>query len=53
MIWSTTQTYADFASQIAAVLGRRELIDSDYQLAARQITHIMLKGCGLKALDTL
>lgn len=51
MIWSTTQTYADFATQIAAVLGRRELIDSDYQLAAKQITHIILKGCGLKAPD--
>ncbi|WP_368412752.1 TetR/AcrR family transcriptional regulator [Dongia sp.] len=47
MIWSTTQTYADFATQIAAVLGRRELIDADYRLAARQITTIILKGCGL------
>jgi len=48
MIWSTTQTYADFATQIAAVLGRRELIEADYQLAAKQITTIILKGCGLK-----
>lgn len=48
MIWSTTQTYADFATQIAAVLGRRELIEADYQLAATQITAIILKGCGLK-----
>jgi TetR/AcrR family transcriptional regulator len=47
MIWSTTQTYADFATQIAAVLGRRELIDEDYRLAAQQITTIILKGCGL------
>lgn len=48
MIWSTTQTYADFATQIAAVLGRRELTEGDYQLAAKQITTIILKGCGLK-----
>lgn len=49
MIWATTQTYADFATQIAAVLGRRELIDTDYQLASQQITTIILKGCGLKS----
>jgi TetR/AcrR family transcriptional regulator len=48
MIWSTTQTYADFASQIAAVLGRHELVAADFDLAARQITQIVLKGCGLK-----
>jgi TetR/AcrR family transcriptional regulator len=48
MIWSTTQTYADFATQIAAVLGRQELVAADFDLAARQITQIVLKGCGLK-----
>ncbi len=37
-----------FRSQIAAVLGRRELTEADYQLAAKQITAIILKGCGLK-----
>ncbi|MBL8710023.1 MAG: TetR family transcriptional regulator C-terminal domain-containing protein [Rhodospirillaceae bacterium] len=47
MIWATTQTYADFAVQVAAVLGRRELTDADYALAADQITRIILKGCGL------
>lgn len=53
MIWSTTQTYADFTSQITAVLGRSELTESDYQLAAKQITHIILKGCGLKAAEAV
>lgn len=47
MIWATTQTYSDFTVQIAAVLGRRELTESDYRLAAQQITKIILKGCGL------
>ena len=47
MIWATTQTYADFAVQIAAVLGRRELTESDYRAAAAQITRVILKGCGL------
>lgn len=47
MIWATTQTYADFTVQIAAVLGRRDLTESDYRLASDQITRIILKGCGL------
>ena len=47
MIWATTQTYADFTVQVAAVLGRRELTDTDYRTAARQATKIILKGCGL------
>lgn len=48
MIWANTQTYADFAVQIAAVLGREALTPEDYQLAARQVSHIILGGCGLK-----
>jgi TetR/AcrR family transcriptional regulator len=46
MIWASTQTYADFASQISAVLGR-ELSEQDYKLVARQMTEIILRGCGL------
>lgn len=49
MIWANTQTYADFAVQIAAVLGRESLAPEDYQLAARQVSEIILAGCGLKA----
>jgi TetR/AcrR family transcriptional regulator len=47
MIWANTQTYADFAAQIAAVLGRETLAPEDYQLAARQVSEIILTGCGL------
>jgi TetR/AcrR family transcriptional regulator len=46
MIWASTQTYADFASQIAAVLGR-EPTPQDYKAVARQMTEIILRGCGL------
>lgn len=49
MIWANTQTYADFAVQIAAVLGRETLAPEDYQLAARQVSEIILTGCGLNA----
>ncbi|WP_243735560.1 TetR/AcrR family transcriptional regulator [Dongia mobilis] len=47
MIWATTQTYADFTVQVAAVLGKRELTDADFRIAAAQATRIILKGCGL------
>jgi len=46
MIWASTQTYADFASQVSAVLGR-EPTAQDYKTVARQMTEIILRGCGL------
>lgn len=46
MIWASTQTYADFASQITAVLGQ-ELNEQDYKAVAQQMTDIVLRGCGL------
>ena len=48
MIWAATQTYADFAVQIAAVLGRKSLKPADYDAAAKQTTEIVLRGLGLK-----
>jgi len=48
MLWATTQTYADFAVQIAAVLGRKTLKPADYDRAAQQTTEIVLRGLGLK-----
>ncbi|MCG8692909.1 MAG: TetR/AcrR family transcriptional regulator [Minwuiales bacterium] len=47
MIWSTTQTYADFDVQMRAVLGRRRLTDEDFDTAAETITRVILKGCGI------
>jgi len=47
MIWAATQTYADFAVQIAAVLGRKSLKPADYDAAAKQTTEIALRGLGL------
>jgi len=48
MIWATTQTYADFASQIAAVLGREGLSAMDYRTASRQVADIVIRGCGIE-----
>jgi len=47
MIWASTQTYADFASQISAVLGRDQLSPQEYKAVAKQVTEIILRGCGL------
>jgi len=51
MLWAATQTYADFAVQIAAVLGRKSLKPADYDAAARQTTEIVLRGLGLKRIS--
>lgn len=47
LIWSSTQHYADFASQICRVTGRSRLVKADYEEAAEQLINIILKGCGL------
>jgi len=49
LIWSASQTYADFECQVAAVLGRKtKLKPGDFDLATDFITNIVLKGCGIK-----
>lgn len=48
LLWSSTQHYADFAVQIQAALGKESLDESDYQNATNTLTHIILKGCGIK-----
>lgn len=47
LIWSGTQHYADFASQICRVTGRSRLVKADYEEATEQLITIILKGCGL------
>lgn len=47
LLWSSTQHYADFATQIAFVTGRKRMSRQDFSDAADQLIHIILKGCGL------
>ena len=47
LIWAATQTYADFAVQVGAVLGRETLTDQDFEAATETVTRIVLKGCGI------
>ena len=48
LIWSATQHYADFDVQVCAVLGKAKLSRIDYDKISQDLTHIILKGCGLK-----
>jgi TetR/AcrR family transcriptional regulator len=47
VIWSATQTYADFDSQIRAVLKRERLRAEDYSAGGALITRMVLGACGL------
>jgi TetR/AcrR family transcriptional regulator len=47
MIWSVTQTYADFGAQIAAVLAKKSLDEEVFLTAEATISTIILKGCGI------
>ena len=48
LIWSATQHYADFSTQVHAVLDKKELTDRDFENVAKNLTHIILKGCGIQ-----
>lgn len=48
-IWASTQTYADFDWQIAAVTGKAKLTDADYDAAAELIEQLVLKGCEVRS----
>ena len=49
MIWASTQHYADFEVQVKTVLGKQRLSAKDFDAIADNLTHIILKGCGIKA----
>ncbi len=44
MIWAMTQTYADFAAQIAAVLGKDKLDEGVFAAARKTMVSLVLKG---------
>ena len=48
LLWSSTQHYADFATQICQVTGRSRLTKQDMEDASNNLIHIILKGCGIK-----
>src|SRR3546814_20823395 len=46
-IWALTQTYADFAPQVTAVLGVDRLSERDHPAAVETVTAIVLNGRGV------
>jgi len=48
MIWASTQTYADFSTQIQLVLNKDKLSEQDFGNAGDFLCQVILKGIGLK-----
>lgn len=49
-IWAATQTYADFESQVCAVLGTAHLDEAQLERATDHVLWFVLRGCGLTPL---
>ena len=49
MIWASTQTYADFESQISAVLRVDDYQTEVYDSATSLVTEVLTRGLGLKS----
>ncbi|MGC9270374.1 TetR family transcriptional regulator C-terminal domain-containing protein [Acidiphilium sp.] len=47
LLWAMTQTYADFASQMTAVLGVPRLGEAEFASGEALILQLVLRGCGL------
>lgn len=47
-IWASTQTYADFSTQISLVLKKDQLDEEDFRQASDFLAHMILKGTGLR-----
>ncbi|WP_286261059.1 TetR/AcrR family transcriptional regulator [Thalassotalea atypica] len=48
LIWSTTQHYADFETQILTVMNRNEFEEEDADLITKFLTDFVLRGCGIQ-----
>lgn len=53
LIWGATQHYADFNVQVLAAMDIQEMDESSYEAIVASITSIVLKGCGVKVLNTI
>lgn len=49
VVWAATQTYADFAHQMALVMGKPTLAPEDFDAAEETITRVVLGALGLAA----
>ncbi|MDF3917343.1 TetR family transcriptional regulator C-terminal domain-containing protein [Salinicola salarius] len=51
LIWSATQHYADFETQIVGITQREALDAEDFQSASDFLCQVILKGCGVRRRD--
>lgn len=51
MIWSSTQHYADFDTQVLTVSNKQEYDPEDVQTIKHFLCHMILSGCGLSTND--
>ena len=49
LIWSSTQHYADFETQVLTVMNQADYEEEDIQRVTSFLTDFILRGCGLKA----
>lgn len=47
LIWSSTQHYADFETQVLTVMNRADYEDEDIEKVTKFLTDFILRGCGL------
>lgn len=52
MIWATTQHYADFDAQVLTLMNRAEYEPEDIDHIINNLSHVILKGCGLSLPST-
>lgn len=48
LIWSSTQHYADFDTQVLTVMNRADFEQNDIELTKQFLTQFILRGCGLE-----
>jgi TetR/AcrR family transcriptional regulator len=48
LIWSATQHYADFETQILTIMNQADFEDEDVEKVITFLSDIILRGCGLK-----
>lgn len=48
LIWSSTQHYADFETQVLTIMNRADYEEEDIEEVTQFLTDFILRGCGLK-----
>jgi TetR/AcrR family transcriptional regulator len=48
LIWSSTQHYADFETQILTIMNRGEYEDDDIEHISQFLCSVIIRGCGIE-----